>query len=376
MNNTNLDNYYNFLEICKNKIYERTHKHHIIPKCMNGDNSKDNIIKLGYEDHQLAHIILAQCFDKNSKEYFMNINSAIKLNGWIESERKNIDLNKMSSDMKKGKSHIELYGEEKANLIKRKRKKTYVELYGEEKANEMKISKSIFFKKYWSNIENIIKQKEKSKIYNAYLSGRTYVELYGEEKANKIKLIKSENFKKMWQKFTEEEIIDIRKKMIENIKITVSNRTEDRKKEIHDIFSNSSKKMWKELKNNDDFMLYFSNKISFIHSGKTISEEQKNKIKNTIHINKSHVGEKNSMYNKHHKEESKKLIASKLKNNKNSLNKTHSTFEFFKDNLLIEIIYGQKNAKIFCKKNNIPYQTLCKKNDTWRNWFCKRNKIK
>lgn len=36
--------------------------HHIIPKCIGGDESEKNIIKLGYREHYIAHYILAKAF--------------------------------------------------------------------------------------------------------------------------------------------------------------------------------------------------------------------------------------------------------------------------------------------------------------------------
>lgn len=54
--------YLNFIEECKTKEYGElfTHKHHITPKFMGGDNSTDNLIVLSVEDHFLAHKILAE----------------------------------------------------------------------------------------------------------------------------------------------------------------------------------------------------------------------------------------------------------------------------------------------------------------------------
>ena len=42
--------------------------HHILPKSMGGSNGKENIIKLTYREHYIAHLILAQTY-KNRKMY-------------------------------------------------------------------------------------------------------------------------------------------------------------------------------------------------------------------------------------------------------------------------------------------------------------------
>lgn len=59
------DTYSNFLYECSKKNYDgiATHKHHILPKNMNGTNKKTNIIEIGLHDHYIAHYILAHCFE-------------------------------------------------------------------------------------------------------------------------------------------------------------------------------------------------------------------------------------------------------------------------------------------------------------------------
>jgi hypothetical protein len=44
-----------------------TEKHHIIPRCMNGTNKKDNIVKLTAREHFIAHQLLVKIFPKDHK---------------------------------------------------------------------------------------------------------------------------------------------------------------------------------------------------------------------------------------------------------------------------------------------------------------------
>jgi hypothetical protein len=44
-----------------------TERHHIIPKCMGGSNSKDNLVKLTPSEHYIAHQLLVKIFPTNSK---------------------------------------------------------------------------------------------------------------------------------------------------------------------------------------------------------------------------------------------------------------------------------------------------------------------
>lgn len=50
--------YQEFIEECKKKDPYPYQKHHIIPRCIGGEDTDDNIIKLSYEDHWMAHQLL------------------------------------------------------------------------------------------------------------------------------------------------------------------------------------------------------------------------------------------------------------------------------------------------------------------------------
>lgn len=76
-----LTTYNNFLNECLSKDYSnfKCHKHHILPKFMGGSNSEDNLIRISREDHYIAHIILADCFNVTTHEYTGNILGAHKI---------------------------------------------------------------------------------------------------------------------------------------------------------------------------------------------------------------------------------------------------------------------------------------------------------
>lgn len=79
--------YLDFIEMIRVKIYDNDviiHSHHIKPKCMGGNDIKENLIKISKEDHHLAHLILAECYDKNSKQWCMNIASANLISNIID----------------------------------------------------------------------------------------------------------------------------------------------------------------------------------------------------------------------------------------------------------------------------------------------------
>tara|TARA_R110000796_G_scaffold44977_4_gene109247 strand:- start:2344 stop:3156 length:813 start_codon:yes stop_codon:yes gene_type:complete len=150
LNEKRFEPYWLFIESCKNKHPKLYHKHHIIPKHLGGDDSADNLIRLGYEDHQQAHLILAQCFPADSVYKGKNLKAAnflnywtsekILSNGWETSE----ETKRKISNSNKGRTFtslenfIKLYGESEGivrynECYKKGRNDVYsfIERYGE-----------------------------------------------------------------------------------------------------------------------------------------------------------------------------------------------------------------------------------------------------
>jgi hypothetical protein len=44
-----------------------TEKHHIIPRCMGGSNTKDNIVRLSLREHRVCHKLLLKMVNPNTK---------------------------------------------------------------------------------------------------------------------------------------------------------------------------------------------------------------------------------------------------------------------------------------------------------------------
>jgi sRNA-binding carbon storage regulator CsrA len=56
------------IERAKNRTLEGySEKHHIIPKCLGGDNSKDNLVKLTAREHFIIHKLLCEIYPNESK---------------------------------------------------------------------------------------------------------------------------------------------------------------------------------------------------------------------------------------------------------------------------------------------------------------------
>jgi ribosomal protein S27E len=77
--------YYRIINQAKNRFQptEYTEKHHIIPRCLGGENTKENIVVLTYKEHYVCHHLLTKMSDtpslihafwsmstKNRKKYY------------------------------------------------------------------------------------------------------------------------------------------------------------------------------------------------------------------------------------------------------------------------------------------------------------------
>jgi hypothetical protein len=70
INNTmNYEYHYNLLieRARYREIYSYTELHHIIPKCMGGKNSKENLVRLTPEEHYVAHQLLCKIYPLDRK---------------------------------------------------------------------------------------------------------------------------------------------------------------------------------------------------------------------------------------------------------------------------------------------------------------------
>lgn len=80
--------YENLIERGKNRTFlSYSERHHIIPRCMGGKDSKDNLVELTPEEHYLAHQLLVKIYPENFKLVFavhrMCSGRNNKLYGWV-----------------------------------------------------------------------------------------------------------------------------------------------------------------------------------------------------------------------------------------------------------------------------------------------------
>jgi len=63
--------YSQIIERAKNRVLEGyREKHHIIPKCLGGDNNKNNLVELTAREHFLCHRLLCEIYPNNNKLWY------------------------------------------------------------------------------------------------------------------------------------------------------------------------------------------------------------------------------------------------------------------------------------------------------------------
>ena len=63
--------YSQIIERAKTRTLEGyTEIHHIIPKCLGGNNSKDNLVSLTAKEHFLCHMLLCEIYPNNRKLWY------------------------------------------------------------------------------------------------------------------------------------------------------------------------------------------------------------------------------------------------------------------------------------------------------------------
>lgn len=190
--------------------------HHILPRCMNGNNSKENLVNLPAREHFICHLLLPRIYKDTKYKYSLwnaanrfiygnDMKNKIKItsyqykiirdnyskfckiqykgegnpnygNKWSEEQKKNL------SDQRKGKTLEERIGKEKALLVKKKMSEFQKK---REHRKGFKLSLETRLKMSISR-----KGKKKSEVFKKKCSERMKGNTYG--KANKGKKMSKE----------------------------------------------------------------------------------------------------------------------------------------------------------------------------------------
>lgn len=159
----NYDKYRTFILKCSTLIYDKMlalHKHHIIPKNLWNDdnlsvNNKTNFINLSVDDHIKAHLLLAECYESNTREHIVNLRSARILNKKSIKDAETLNKIKESYIGQNNpfyrKTHNEQTKKKLSLLAKNRKDKSYNEQYGENAELE-KTKRKTSVKAYWDNL--------------------------------------------------------------------------------------------------------------------------------------------------------------------------------------------------------------------------------
>lgn len=145
----------------RNRILEGyTEKHHVVPRCVGGDDSPENIVSLTAEEHYVAHQLLVKIYPQEQKLVYaammMTVGNRnhIRINnkryGWLKKKFSEIHSERQSKILKaknltpwnKGKTWEEIYGKVGAARLRKKRAatrgKSWEERFDSERARELR----------------------------------------------------------------------------------------------------------------------------------------------------------------------------------------------------------------------------------------------
>ncbi len=178
----------------RSQIKGYTEKHHIIPKCMDGDNSSKNLVILTAREHFLCHWLLTKMLEGKNKYrmihafWFMHINGEYKHTSSSYEITKRLHAREMSIKMKKIASTDE-WRQRSSENGKRNKGRKFSDEVNARKSQPGKLN-GMYGKTHSNEIKEYL-----ATLPIIYLKGKTYEEIYGEERAEQIKKQRSEDLK-------------------------------------------------------------------------------------------------------------------------------------------------------------------------------------
>lgn len=165
-------------------------RHHIIPKCLGGNNEKENLVSLTGREHYIAHKFLVKITSGFSREKMIHalwgmsnrIKNDIRHN-YVSSrnyESARLLYLEIAGMSARGRTYEQIYGKEKANklkkmrgdsLTKNRKGKTWEQIFGKEKAALLKENMSRKNKN--ANLGKKLSTETKKKI-SLSSKGKTY----------------------------------------------------------------------------------------------------------------------------------------------------------------------------------------------------------
>jgi hypothetical protein len=112
--------YEKLINRARNRISEiYTESHHIIPRCMNGDNSRENLVELTPEEHHTAHLLLVKIYPDHIGLVKAAVMMSLNLNGNRPKNKLYGWLRRKHSETTSGKNNVN-FGRPRAEEVKDK----------------------------------------------------------------------------------------------------------------------------------------------------------------------------------------------------------------------------------------------------------------
>jgi len=87
----------------KSRVFDGyTEKHHVLPKCLGGDDSEDNLVSFTPEEHYVAHQLLVKMYPNNSKLLFSALMMCVDARGDRVSNKRYSWLKRRFSELQTG----------------------------------------------------------------------------------------------------------------------------------------------------------------------------------------------------------------------------------------------------------------------------------
>ena len=116
--------YFQIIEGAKNRILDisiYTEIHHIIPRCIGGNNSKENLIILTAKEHFLAHLLLAKIHGGKLIQAAFMMSNMKRYNSrkysWLKEVASKINSDRQKEQMKDEKYREKVFTKERGNKI-------------------------------------------------------------------------------------------------------------------------------------------------------------------------------------------------------------------------------------------------------------------
>jgi hypothetical protein len=192
--------YNQLIEKAQNRTLEGyTEKHHILPKCLGGNNDKENLVELTAREHFLCHMLLCEIYPKENKLkhalFLMSIGKQkIKENHYVIGSRVYERLKIEYSQF--------LTGKKQSQETKDKKSKKMKEIWSSKSYEEMQL---ISFKRQKTKVDNGTNKVTWGDKISKALQGRDTTNANQSRSKSILQFDKQDNFIKEWSSISEAE---------------------------------------------------------------------------------------------------------------------------------------------------------------------------